>query len=211
MKKMLCLLALTVPILADELPKTLTVDGVEYNNVSYQSHDAAFVKFTHDSGIATVPIEKLPAPLQAELGFDPAAAAERKQQAEEEKNATAARLAEKKQATLAKMQAQDADRQESVASTKQARLEQFIKTAQARIKALERQINDSVGAYEDRTTTKRTYQYSDGSSVTVKGEAGASKNIGRGGNRDSVENKARSDEIESLQNQIASAKEQLKK
>jgi hypothetical protein len=53
------------------LPRTLTVDGITYNDIVYVRHDASRVTFTHTNGMASVEIRELPQWLRKELDYDP--------------------------------------------------------------------------------------------------------------------------------------------
>jgi hypothetical protein len=63
---------------ADEtntLPSTITVDGITYSNVTWRTVTPATVSIFHETGVATIPLEKLPPDLQKQFGYDPQKAA----------------------------------------------------------------------------------------------------------------------------------------
>jgi hypothetical protein len=75
MKAIAALLLSVIPCVAQiVLPSVLVVDGKEYTDVSYQSHDAARMKIKHADGVASIDIGKLSPEMQAALGYDPEAA-----------------------------------------------------------------------------------------------------------------------------------------
>jgi hypothetical protein len=53
------------------LPTTITVDGVTYSNVTWRTVTPSTVTIFHKSGIATIPLEKLPPELKKQFGYDP--------------------------------------------------------------------------------------------------------------------------------------------
>lgn len=76
MKKILliCLFAAAVAFAADT-NLTITVDGVTYRNVRFQSTNEVSVTLFHSTGVATIPLKKLSPELQRQLGYDPQRAA----------------------------------------------------------------------------------------------------------------------------------------
>ena len=60
----------------DETNLTLTIDGVTYRNARFGRTTPADVSILHATGVATVPLEKLPPELQKRFGYDPQEAAE---------------------------------------------------------------------------------------------------------------------------------------
>jgi len=82
------------------LPRTITVDGVAYSNVTWRTVTPATVSIFHATGVASIPLEKLPPELQEEFGYDPVKAADWQKR---EAAADAARRAD-----LAKQQAANA-------------------------------------------------------------------------------------------------------
>ncbi len=57
------------------LPSTITVDGVIYSNVMWRTVTSASVTIFHETGVASIPLEKLPPELQRQFGYDPQKAA----------------------------------------------------------------------------------------------------------------------------------------
>lgn len=98
MKKIaaLLLISLSACFAQINLPAVLVIDGKQYAEVSYISHDAARVKFSHDSGMASVEIAKMPEEIRAALGYNPGAAAEAENALAEQAAETAKAIALKK-------------------------------------------------------------------------------------------------------------------
>lgn len=61
--------------LASDLPDSLTVDGEKYEQVRWGNATPSTVTIYHKTGIAAIPLEKLPAELQQHFGYDPQKAA----------------------------------------------------------------------------------------------------------------------------------------
>jgi hypothetical protein len=57
------------------LPSIITVDGITYSNVTWRTVTPATVSIFHETGVASIPLEKLPPELQARFGYDPQKAA----------------------------------------------------------------------------------------------------------------------------------------
>ena len=57
------------------LPTTITVDGIIYSNVTWRTVTSATVTIFHETGVASIPLEKLPPELQKRFGYDPQKAA----------------------------------------------------------------------------------------------------------------------------------------
>jgi hypothetical protein len=57
-------------------PTTITVDGVTYEDVRWGTVTPSAVSIFHKTGIASIPLEKLPPELQQQFGYDPNKAAE---------------------------------------------------------------------------------------------------------------------------------------
>jgi hypothetical protein len=70
------------------LPTAITVDGVTYSNVTWRGVGPASVSILHKTGVASLPLEKLPPELQERFGYDPKKAADYRAA---ERNAEAAR------------------------------------------------------------------------------------------------------------------------
>ena len=67
---LICLLVATVAF-GQETNLSLTVDGVTYQNVRFQRVTPLAVTIFHSTGVATIPMEKLPAETQKQLGYSP--------------------------------------------------------------------------------------------------------------------------------------------
>ncbi|HTS19850.1 MAG TPA: hypothetical protein VMP11_19900 [Verrucomicrobiae bacterium] len=78
----LCLLGVTLGF-ADDTNLTLTIEGITYHNVRFVHPTPATVTIFHSTGVATIPLAKLPPALQKQFGYDPQAAAQ--WQAEQQK------------------------------------------------------------------------------------------------------------------------------
>jgi hypothetical protein len=57
------------------LPATITVDGITYSNVTWRTVTPATVTIFHETGVASLPLDKLPPELQQRFGYDPQKAA----------------------------------------------------------------------------------------------------------------------------------------
>src|SRR5437879_2376248 len=57
------------------LPTKITIDGVTYEDVRWGTVTRSAVSMFHKTGIATIPLEKLPPDLQKQFGYDPKKAA----------------------------------------------------------------------------------------------------------------------------------------
>jgi hypothetical protein len=57
------------------LRTTITVDGIIYSNVTWRTVTSASVTIFHETGVASIPLEKLPPELQQRFGYDPQKAA----------------------------------------------------------------------------------------------------------------------------------------
>jgi hypothetical protein len=58
------------------LPSTIIIDGITYSNVTWRTVTPATVTIFHQTGVASIPLEKLPPELQKKFGYDPVKAAE---------------------------------------------------------------------------------------------------------------------------------------
>lgn len=76
---------------ADETNLTLTVDGVTYSNVTFRTVTPSTVTVFHKTGIATVPLAKLPPDLQQRFGYDPVKERQRLEKLEADRQALAER------------------------------------------------------------------------------------------------------------------------
>ncbi len=88
---------------ANALPRTITVDGITYSNVTWRTVTPAAISIIHSTGAATIPLEKLPPELQKRFRYDPEKAAEYRAA---EQSAEAVR-----QETLRKRYAEEAEAQ----------------------------------------------------------------------------------------------------
>jgi hypothetical protein len=59
---------------ADDTNLSLTVDGITYHNVRFVHPTPATVTIYHSTGVATIPLARLPPELQKQFGYDPQAA-----------------------------------------------------------------------------------------------------------------------------------------
>ena len=59
---------------ADVTNLMLTVDGITYSNVTFGTLTPGSVSVRHNTGVASIPLAKLPPDLQKQFGYDPAAA-----------------------------------------------------------------------------------------------------------------------------------------
>jgi hypothetical protein len=72
-------LILAATSLAEEtntLPATITVDGITYSNVTWRTVTPATVSIFHQTGVASIPLAKLPLGLQQRFGYDKSKAEE---------------------------------------------------------------------------------------------------------------------------------------
>ena len=60
---------------SNALPATITIDGITYSNVTWRTVTPTTVTIFHRTGIASIPLEKLPPELQKRFGYDPQQAA----------------------------------------------------------------------------------------------------------------------------------------
>jgi hypothetical protein len=61
---------------ANSFPTKITIDGVTYEDVRWGTVTPATVSIFHSTGIASIPLEKLPPELQQRFGYDPKKATE---------------------------------------------------------------------------------------------------------------------------------------
>ena len=57
------------------LPSSFTIDGFSYQDVRWDRLTPAAVTIFHKTGVATIPLSKLPPELQKQFGYDPRVAA----------------------------------------------------------------------------------------------------------------------------------------
>jgi hypothetical protein len=62
-------------VMASELPSTLTIEDETYENIRWGAVTPGSVTIHHRTGVATLPLEQLPEPLQKRFGYDPQKAA----------------------------------------------------------------------------------------------------------------------------------------
>ncbi len=72
---MLCWL-LALPLWADQSNLILVVDGVTYSNVTFKTATPTTVSIIHQTGAATLPLEKLPPEIQKQFDYSPKKAAQ---------------------------------------------------------------------------------------------------------------------------------------
>jgi hypothetical protein len=84
------------------LPTTITVDGITYSNVIWRTVTPATVSIFHQTGVASIPLEKLPPELQKRFGYDPQKAREYYQETKEREAVEAVRRQEASQLAKAK-------------------------------------------------------------------------------------------------------------
>ena len=75
-----CLLFIfaAVGALAEDTNTAITINGVTYENFHWGTVTPTTVSIFHKTGVATIPLEKLPRELQKQFGYDPEKAAERR-------------------------------------------------------------------------------------------------------------------------------------
>ena len=159
--------SLFVQPLCAQTNSTLTVDGVTYTNAVFGTVTPYAVSVKHSTGVASVPLERLPADLRERFGYDP-------QKAQDYLRESTARQA----ALLA------SDRQESVArsgreheAAVRAEVASTEATEKARLVALTTEISGDVVVSTDdgmmlktRNTISRTQsQYTTGATEEVSG------------------------------------------
>lgn len=101
----------------NQLPDKITIDGVTYENVRWGKPSLQSVEVIHKSGVASIPLSKLPEELQVKFGYDPqkvsqSIAAERAGQVERQKIA-------EKTAEVAKRKAEEDRMAEATRRAKQ--------------------------------------------------------------------------------------------
>ena len=92
---------------ADETNLTLTVDGITYSNVTFGTVSPASVSIHHSTGLATIPLAKLPAELQQRFGYDPQRAAQYRQAEQVQRQKLAVQEAAVRQAKRTAQAAED--------------------------------------------------------------------------------------------------------
>ena len=111
------------------LPDTITIDKITYSNVTWRTVTPATVSIFHSTGVAAIPLEKLPPDLQTRFGYNPQKAADYRAQ-----EAAAA------QQHLVEMQARELARQkaeaDALATAQAAQVEQAKELVKANQKAI---------------------------------------------------------------------------
>ncbi len=95
-------------VTSNALPVSITIDGIIYSNVTWRTVTAATVTVFHSTGIAAIPLWKLPPELQKRFGYDPQKATaylsvEQEREKAEQERAAARRKAEQQSAQLANL------------------------------------------------------------------------------------------------------------
>jgi hypothetical protein len=70
--KTLFMLILILGFTSLALAENVTIDGVTYTNVQWGAVQGTSISMTYDSGVASIPVAKLPRHVQRQLGLDPA-------------------------------------------------------------------------------------------------------------------------------------------
>jgi von Hippel-Lindau disease tumor supressor len=96
---LLCIFTATVA-LAQETNLTITIDGVTYENYHWGTITPTTVSIIHRTGVATIPLQRLPQDLQQRFGYDPKKVAEQ-HRVPEQKAAVAASGNQKHPAEMA--------------------------------------------------------------------------------------------------------------
>ncbi len=71
-------------VASNALPASVTIDGITYSNVTWRTVTPTTVTIFHRTGIASIPLEKLPPDLQTRFGYDPQRAAVHQQAQQEQ-------------------------------------------------------------------------------------------------------------------------------
>jgi len=67
----LACLIMTGVVLADETNTSITIDGVTFEDYHWGTITPTTVSIIHKTGVATIPLQKLPVELQHKFGYDP--------------------------------------------------------------------------------------------------------------------------------------------
>ncbi|HVM61243.1 MAG TPA: hypothetical protein VMV72_10290 [Verrucomicrobiae bacterium] len=109
----------------NKLPTMVTVDGIIYSNVTWRTVTPATVTIFHQTGVASIPLEKLSPELQQRFGYDPQkAAAYRAEEAAAAERRLADAQARERLRQQREAEAQESARQEQEAQEQKARDEQ---------------------------------------------------------------------------------------
>jgi DNA segregation ATPase FtsK/SpoIIIE-like protein len=104
------------------LPTTITVGGIIYSNVTWHTVTPAAVTIYHQTGVASIPLEELPADLQTRFGYDPQkAAAYRAEELAAEQQRLADEQARERLRQQREAEAEEAARKQQLAQEEQAR------------------------------------------------------------------------------------------
>jgi hypothetical protein len=75
---LLCCVFAAAMVRGDDTNSTITIDGVTYENYHWGTITPTTITIFHKTGVATIPLEKLPPELQERFGYDPKKVAELK-------------------------------------------------------------------------------------------------------------------------------------
>jgi hypothetical protein len=179
------------------LPTTFTVDGTEFTEVVYRSHDAAKLRFAHAGGLAAVEIAKLSPEMQAALGYDPAAAADAVAAEQAQLAANAAAIQRRKEEARRQHNEHDAARVASVESGKIEAKRKQLAAAKAELKGL-------LLKHPELAPTVTGYRMVNGLSMEVTRVPEVNVNTG------TPEEKARKSRIVALREYIAALQSELR-
>lgn len=107
--------SISASVATNAAPSSLIIDGFTYENVRWGRVTPATVTIFHKTGVATVPLEKLPLDLREKVGYDPVKA-ERYRQAEAKARA-AWQLAKQQRLQLLQQQQAEADQRKTLEAT----------------------------------------------------------------------------------------------
>ncbi len=78
-------------VTGNALPASIVIDGTTYEEVRWERVTPTTVTIFHKTGVATIPLEKLPPELQRRFGYDPVAVRQQLEKVEAEQRALAER------------------------------------------------------------------------------------------------------------------------
>jgi hypothetical protein len=126
------------------LPTTITVDGVTYSNVTWRTVTPAMVTIFHETGVASLSLDKLPPELQRRFGYDPqkAAAYRARESAAEQQHLieiqAQEQLRRQREAEALEVAQKDQEARQQEAQMEQARQQlAAIQKANAKVKVIE--------------------------------------------------------------------------
>ena len=96
-------------IVSNAPPTSITIDNVIYSNVTWDTVTPATVTIFHSTGVASIPLWKLPPDLQKRFGYDPAKAIDWQKREAAAHAAQQADLAKRQAASKAAADAKAAD------------------------------------------------------------------------------------------------------